>query len=287
MTELRFVLMCAFVILSCRNASAGLHSNVVTLPEATLAPKFSEADFDYQSVSPIRTQGETFAHAALRSMNVGPHVYDEQSDDVFSTRGSLESLQPDATPMWEDSVALNRIFLDLRDKRFLQDPTHSDFSRRISWLYPDDGCFIRAELLSEKLQELGYGAPVKIFAFGDLSVTTRYSPRGQVNWWYHVAVGYRIDDVVFVLDPSVDWRGPMSLQDWLEKIHGNTESTKINICDAAAIGPRSKCHESVVTPANEVAIRANKYLDAEWMRIDELSLKPSDLLGEAPPWMEL
>ena len=52
--------------------------------------------------------------------------------------------------------------------------------------YPEDGCYARAQEMSLILDKKGVTTG-KVFIEGDLRVDTTNSPKGYVEWWYHVA----------------------------------------------------------------------------------------------------
>lgn len=87
----------------------------------------------------------------------------------------------------------------------------------IPFCYPEDGCYARAHKMTQLLDKKGVIAG-KVFLEGDLKVETKNSPKGFVEWWYHVAPlvavkqGKRVE--MFVIDPSLG-KGPLKLDDWV------------------------------------------------------------------------
>jgi hypothetical protein len=79
------------------------------------------------------------------------------------------------------------LFEAVRDARYLKDTVRDSFLRRSSWLYPQDGCWIRAELARKQALQNKLGNLLKVFIFGALSVKTANALAGHVTWWYHVA----------------------------------------------------------------------------------------------------
>ena len=66
---------------------------------------------------------------------------------------------------------IQKLFEDIRNIRFLDDPDVNNFSRRITWLYPMDGCFARAEHVSHLIKKYDSHLEFsRIFIFGDLIV---------------------------------------------------------------------------------------------------------------------
>ena len=178
-------------------------------------------------------------------------------------------------------------FFSLRDLRFLPDPDVKGVSRRLSWMYPDDGCFIRAEWLAKQFTEHFKSNQInKIFAFGDLVVKTANSPDGKVSWWYHVVVGWRFGKQIFVYDPAIDPTKPMDLSAWVGAISPDPTQVKVAICGEGAYTPSSDCSETKSLMADGAAIQiAQEYLHSERERLIELNRSPEKELGEHPPWL--
>jgi len=180
-----------------------------------------------------------------------------------------------------------RAFLGLRDLRFLNDPEVRGFKRRLSWMYPDDGCFIRAEWLA-KLVADHYKKPQvsKIFAFGNLKVNTKNHPDGYVTWWYHVVVGWAFQGKSYVFDPAIDPKKPMLLKDWVGSIDQDLNDVKLSICKAGTYNPDSDCDEVQSTMSKEqAATEASYYLSAERVRLKQMGRNADQELGEHPPWL--
>ncbi len=76
----------------------------------------------------------------------------------------------------------------------------------IPFSYPEDGCYARAQEMSLILEQYGV-VTGKVFLQGDLRVETNNSPKGYVEWWYHVAPIVLVDTggqvEKYVLDPSL------------------------------------------------------------------------------------
>ncbi len=174
---------------------------------------------------------------------------------------------------------INAEFLYLRNSQFLRDSAHPELARRITWFYPDDGCYTRAEVMREQ----SHIAFQKIFVFGSLSSTTPYHPTGEVHWWYHVAPIFSLNQRAMVFDPSVNLNAPIDLTSWLEKIIGDGESTAA-ICDAGAYGPYSICYGQGFAETTRVQADIQNLLNLEWSRQEELNNEPLDSLGDSPPW---
>ena len=61
----------------------------------------------------------------------------------------LEDLDLTLATSWDslgDFATVTKAFEQVRDLRFMITKDRPNFPRRISWLYPDDGCFDRSAL---------------------------------------------------------------------------------------------------------------------------------------------
>ncbi len=159
--------------------------------------------------------------------------------------------------------------------------TNTTYLRRISWRYPQDGCFARAELFNRHIADSGQPKLQKIFVFGDLAVKTANAPGGKVTWWYHVAPVVQVDKMVYVVDPAISNSAPMLAKDWLNTVVSASASPttarktlKVAICDANAYAPNSTCTGG--SALSDASLNADKttYLNAEWSNIKNLNLDP-------------
>lgn len=193
----------------------------------------------------------------------------------------LSRLDTSVVQRWPGNADIREVFSNIRDERFMTDS--SGFKRRPTWLYPDDGCYARAELMSLRLKEKGLPQGNKIFVFGNLNVNTANSPSGYVNWWYHVAVAYRIQDTIYVFDPAIEPREPLPMQVWFSKM-GNAADFRIAFCSANAFTPRSACNERSGMDLSAAMYQQGMFFGDEWQRLLSLNRNPSSELGDAPPW---
>lgn len=91
--------------------------------------------------------------------------------------------------------------------------------KHIPFDLPEDGCYARAHEMALLLEEKGV-ITGKTFIEGNLRVETKNSPKGYVEWWYHVApiVSVRKKDGskgIFVLDPSI-FKKAVPAEEWYE-----------------------------------------------------------------------
>jgi hypothetical protein len=249
-----------------------------------LAPATFAASYN----SAVRLPGESFLAAKNRllaeaaSQGQPPPAPDAPilagAGNVPGEKGGLT--YSDA-PDYGDEATASAAFRAIRDKRFLFMTGRPDFARRETWLYPDDGCYMRADLVVRLLTGWGYQPPLKIFAMGSLVVQTPYHPSGQVRWVYHVAPLIRAGNSPFVLDPALAGKHPIPATEWLARLVG---TTRVVICRPGTYGPSDNC--LVPTPVTEARVLADAlpFLGYEWSRATALGLFPDRVLGEHPPW---
>lgn len=187
---------------------------------------------------------------------------------------------PNATG-WREELLQER-FEYMRDVRFLED-SDGDL-RRSSWMYPDDGCYARAALAMRNLFKLYAPLPSKVFAFGNLKVLTKNSPRGAVHWWYHVAPIVQVSGQKYVLDPALEPSRPLKLEEWVGMM-GNPERIKVSICGSGTYSPGDSCNKE----SDGLELRAERaqlsYLREEERRLLRLGRETTTELGDAPPWL--
>jgi hypothetical protein len=84
--------------------------------------------------------------------------------------------------------------------------------------YPEDGCFARAHAMVKHLDQQGIHM-AKVFLHGDLRVETHKSPKGYVEWRYHVAPMMMVRNgnkkSLYVFDPAIFDR-PVTLEEWIQ-----------------------------------------------------------------------
>ncbi len=187
---------------------------------------------------------------------------------------------------WENADLVKEAFEKVRDTRFLKIKEMPDFPRRSSWLYPMDGCFARAGLAARNLQDWKYPEVYKVFVFGDLSVDTKNSPHGTVNWWFHVVAAVRQGEQIYVFDPAIESKQALTLKQWLETMTKDLSNVKVSLCDAKTYMPDDTCSGKQSQLPDWGAEDQLYYLDLEWENLLDLKREPKEELGEAPPWLK-
>jgi hypothetical protein len=201
---------------------------------------------------------------------------------VYDSRVSVAAADLSKVPVWSDAD-ITMLFRATRDARYMTDS--GNFVRRPSWLYPDDGCWIRAELAAIAAAEAGKTKPYKLFSFGNLTVSTPNAPGGSVSWWYHVVpIVKNTSGEAFVLDAAIDATRPLPWKTWLLKQVPTLADVEVTIADSNAFHPYSPV-TGATPPTKESAMQdMSYYLDAEWYRQGDLGRDPVTALGYFPPW---
>jgi len=233
------------------------------------------------AISAKRQHHETFTQALKKHQ---AFVEGTQSEYPVSVKVPLEKLDISEIPELDSMTDLEIKFNYSRDTRFIA-PTGSELPRRLTWLFPDDGCFARSEMAAREIIDTSFPAPKKFFAFGDLSVVTENSPYGIVHWWYHVVPIYRIGKTPYILDPAINPERLMTLTEWNQAIGGEATLVEFSICSHETFGPFDDCYSPDRLTDEEAVEQQRYYLGSEWNRLLELERIPERELGDYPPWL--
>ncbi|MGZ3770296.1 MAG: protein-glutamine glutaminase family protein [Bdellovibrio sp.] len=247
-----------------------------------------------KGLSPRRFPNESFESARRRSYFIS-NVYRSSRKtfpvDVTKSVVSPEDAQKSLNDLNVNEIAdigsyadLETEFKFIRDSRFIntEDPK---FPRRITWLYPDDGCYARAEYAKIQALRRHFAEPKKIFVFGDLFALTPNTSSGEVSWWYHVALTYRVGQDVYIFDPSLETHHPLTLNEWNKLIGGTQTTLQYSICSADTYDPTSDCFKPVPETVESTTDVQKSFLGSEWDRLIELNRNPLKELGDSPPWL--
>ena len=245
-----------------------------------------------QFLSAIRLPGESFQQAVVRSgLQLPGASLDTKEAPVLDVAESYLDFDSSDVPMWleGDPLAAKKLsdaFKIIRDERTFNDPEHKDFPRRIPWLFPDDGCYVRAAIFDQEIERLGYPRGWKIFAFGTFWINTSNHPDGQVMWWFHVAPVFRLADGLYVTDPSLFPDGPIKMKDWLKFLAPDHDMMKIQMvtCDPLSFSPHSRCIGGGNGMDKGAIRQMPDFLYFEWNRQVKLGRDPLLVLGDQPPW---
>lgn len=233
--------------------------------------------------------------SSYRDLNVDSSVYEKKVTDALAAEKTLRRSPigsarryaagekiPNSVA-WKSIPDMQERFEKFRDERFMKDPSDANNLRRISWLYPIDGCWTRAALFNRLAFRAFIPIPSKVFAFGNLRVKTPNSRRGVVGWWYHVAPMVRVGNDQFVMDPSIEPTRPLTLNEWLGRM-GKPERIRIAVCGSGTYSPGDNCDKESdgVEARAEYAVR--QYLVLEKRELTALGRNTSEELGDNPPW---
>lgn len=249
---------------------------------------------DEKWISAKRDKSESFTQRAMREGRpFAPQEHLTKEAPVQDVAEQYLGFDPSDVPLWpvDETVAqqkLSEAFQQIRDQRVYVDPEKPEMQRRMAWLYPDDGCHIRAALFNQELIKLGLPPGWKIFAFGNLRIPTANHPDGDVLWWFHVAPIFRLKDGLYVADASLFPQGLVKLKQWLTFLAPDKSLMNLHMvtCDALAFNPHSRCIGGGPGMSNG-ALRAHntEFLYYEWKRQERLGRDPLKVLGDFPPWI--
>lgn len=202
----------------------------------------------------------------------------------LSQQGSRPSLSEEQITKWNSYQELEAFFKESRDLRYIEDS--KSFLRRISWLYPDDGCFTRAALVNQLAQKKQMPEPSRVFLYGNLEAYTPNAPGYSVTWWYHTAPIVNVEGNLYVMDASLDPLKPMKLEDWVNRQIKSQEPRELVFCEAQTYDPRSSCLAPQEDSGEKALRDIQFFLRREWSRQLELERDPHQVLGDSPPWLE-
>ncbi|MDG0814997.1 protein-glutamine glutaminase family protein [Bdellovibrio svalbardensis] len=245
---------------------------------AVLIPFLAEA----RGLSAHRHAGESYQQAAARNYPRHIELVGSRPSTPDRIKKPLQKLDLKEIPDVGSLPDLENQFKYVRDTRFMAD---SHFPRRLTWMYPDDGCYARAEMVSQKIIAQHFTEPKKIFVFGNLSAKTTNAPGGSVQWWYHVAVIYRVGQVAYVVDPALNPQKPMTLTEWNKAVGGEQTKVQYAICSHDTFDPDSDCYGPLPMSAAQAEAEQSGFLQDEWDRLLELNRSPEKELGDFPPWL--
>ncbi|MFP5518421.1 MAG: protein-glutamine glutaminase family protein [Bdellovibrionia bacterium] len=239
-------------------------------------------------LSAFRANNESFEdarHRALleKQLKTGDFTYSLFYNRRFSAEGQkmpVDQLNVTSVPQIEADV-LNKLFIYLRDSKFLKSKSQE---RRATWLYPDDGCYARAGIMSLNTEAITPVAPSKIFVFGDLNVKTPNTMSGWVTWWYHVAIAYNVNGEQYVIDPAIEPTRPLLMLEWLRAMNQDVSKLRVSLCHKDTYDPDSSCDRPRPFEPTDIYREQNMFLPLEWDRLLDLGRDPEVELGELPPW---
>ncbi len=235
------------------------------------------------AVSAMRGPDETFEAARDRNLPK-QHIFAVPiNPSAYEAAVPLADLDPTSLPT---QYRARELFEQIRDSRYLASPMQPGFARRSSWLYPQDGCWVRASVSRRLAQDKGFGELKKLFIFGTLRVKTGNAPGGLVSWWYHVVPVYS-DELgqVTVIDPAIDPKGPLLLEKWARTMVASADDATYSICSPSTYDPSSPCEEKDLDADKHAARDQVDFLNLEWDNLLDLGRLPRKELADSPPWV--
>lgn len=233
---------------------------------------------------PLETDYKALARRLRPAPTVGPFS-GTRTVSAYDAAVKLKDLDVTAAPK---ETNLDKLFEFVRDNRELRESQHPKFDRRAPWMYPYDGCWIRAALVGQWAEREKYSRPMKLFIFGNLQVQTTNAVGGSVGWWYHVVAAVRdTAGDLYVLDPAIDPSKPLPVKDWVLTMVSDVNDASVSLCSAYAYEPYDDC--SLASSANEANASSDVsyYLQSEWSNIESLGRDPEKELGDEPPWKQV
>ncbi len=227
-----------------------------------------------------RLPGETSSQAEARYWTHLDHAIRQGS--AVASKMKFEALNLNPVPQYD---YLPELFNDLRDERFLETKDKPDFKRRLSWLYPHDGCWIRAALMKQLADEWQQDQPFKLFIFGNLKVKTANAVGGSVSWWYHVIPVLRDSEgELWAIDPAIEPNKPLPIKEWILTMVPKVEDAQFSLCSPNTYTPSSACQTPKSDEDKNAKVQIGTYLSAEWNNLVSLNRTPEEELGNSPPW---
>ncbi len=232
--------------------------------------------------SQSRRPSESYQQAKERFLNAMPeHV--NRSESALAMAQPLGKWDFTVVPNWGSKNIIEERFRAVRDHQFLV-AGETAFLRRISWLYPDDGCFARAAMVRRLAEQWGYSMPHRIFVFGSLHAKTENHQSGSVDWWYHTASVVRAGNQAYVLDAALDSHRALGVREWILGQVDKVADVTVSICDPYTYNSSSPCTDADEDAEDLADIDQKSYLTSEYFRQQDLGRDPERVLGDEPPW---
>lgn len=205
--------------------------------------------------------------------------YEHNSIDpqsAYNIRKPITNQNWNEIPEWGSYQKLLQAFKTVQNQRIYNDTEIQFFLRRITWLYPDDGCFQRAAHIAIQLNLLALPKVKQLFVFNHITN----------NWTYHVAPVARVNGQVYVLDPAMNPNEPIALWNWLKLFTDSSANILSSLCDETTWDPNGNCqHYSFdVNDKDENKSLQQWREEFQVLEREKLGLNADSLLGENPPW---
>jgi len=218
--------------------------------------------------------------------------------NVFDSRTTIAGVNNGTVtwnnvPTWSDADIMAQ-FAATRDARYMTmsgDPR----LRRLSWQYPDNGCFARAEQVNVQVTQAGKATPYKLFAFSKyqgLVAHTTNTDSGVIGWWYHVVpVVKNTAGQAIVLDAALSPCRPLFWRDWLALMANDLAfyddvagGNGVTLAAPTAYDPFSLVTGEPSHSTQSLNEQTGQFLPLEWQRQTDLGRDPNVVLLNSPPW---
>lgn len=198
-------------------------------------------------------------------------------------------------PVWRREDVM-KAFCAIRDSTWTITKSPGPLAtRRLTWLFPDDSCYARAQVANGALKRWGFPPSRSVFSLGNLKVNTVNHPDGMVTWTFHVAPAVATDEGVYVLDPALEPRFPLQLDAWVRMQSlavKSVDEIDVAVCSPGAANPAADACISDDDGWDQgwawlkypVTRGARSFFDQETERQRRLGRDPRRVLGDAPPW---
>jgi len=274
-----FPLLIALVSVGCGEAIEGPPTGVeVDLVTGEVISHYRDPNRDWREYERDRLRALSLRVGAASALTV------EQSK-VRPANANFSNV-----PYWTDAE-IKTLFRALRDERALASTDEPWFPRRISWMYPEDGCWTRAEVFAGMANNRGFQKPYRLYSFGNLRVT---SPNEDpldgdnvVTWGWHVVPLVRSADtgMPYALDPAIEPTRPLPWQEWLLRQVSSLNDVWVVVADHNAYSPSSPVTGGPDRYQDGVNHQQGHWLWKEMVRQrDELGYDPNVVLADYPPW---
>jgi Glutaminase len=226
--------------------------------------------------SAVRQKGESYRTAAKRTAFQGqlPNQQPQRGQTPWDRAQDLTQINFKSVSNLGNQEDLQTIFSYVRDTRFIENFQSPIQRRKISWNYPDDGCFVRAEMMARKTIEKRMPPVMKLFVFGNLAVRSQNHPDRVVRWWYHVAPVYRVGSTVYVLDPAIEPRRPLTVLEWRARVSEESDIRQFALCNTHSFDPDDGCDQAKPMDDDYLEDYQRQYQNFEWDRILYLGRDP-------------
>ena len=248
---------------------------------------------EYQLLSSTRKYYENYQDVAERyrqyvnkkRKKVYSFSIEAEPDSAYDLAKPLDYLDTSKLQdNWINKTQLDNAFISARDSQFITWKNKMvSYKRRPTWMFPYDGCHVRAEQVKNKFNEFDFPDFKKVFVFGDLKFNTSNSLIGKSQWWFHVAITAKVNDIVYVIDPAINPSKVLTIEDWANQL-GPIDELTFSICEKDTFIPFDNCINPKPVDPQEFAKTQTSYLVLEWLNILTLKRNPLLELQEHPPW---